>query len=134
MSLELNHYSYGHKPLNEALFLISTKMNHIYIQYRDELGINNVPKPNSDIIIYDAGQYDSVYVKVGEMKDGVPFINRSIYWDLDYYERRGLKKKMDLIKNSMIDLVARELCCENYKIMEEFEDWNEMYLKLKKLL
>lgn len=110
-------------------------MNHIYIQYRDGLGISNIPKPNSDIIIYDTGQHDSVYVKVGEMKDGVPFINRSIYWDLDYYERQGLKKKkMELIKNSMIDLVAREFCCENYKIMEEFEDWNEMYLKLKKRL
>lgn len=113
-------------------------MDHIYIQYRDELGIkNNKPKPNSDIIIYDAGQYDSVYVKVGEMRDGVPFLNRSIYWDLDYYERQGLKqKKMELIKNSMIDLVAREFCCENYEIMDdaEFEDWNEKYLKLKKRL
>ena len=111
-------------------------MDHIYIQYRNELGTSNEPKPNSDIIIYDAGQYDLVYVKVGEMREGVPFINPSIYWDLDYYERQGLKKKMELIKNSMIDLVAREFCCENYKIMNDdgFEDWNEKYLKLKKRL
>lgn len=112
-------------------------MDHIYIQYCNELGTSNEPKPNSDIIIYDAGQYDLVYIKVGEMKDGVPFLNRSIHWDLGYYEREGLKKKkMELIKNSMIDLVAREFCCENYKIMNdvEFEDWNEKYLKLKKRL
>lgn len=112
-------------------------MDHIYIQYRDEVGIYNEPKPNSDIIIYDAGQYDLVYVKVGEMKDGVPFLNRSIYWDLDYYERQGLKKKkMEFIMNSMIDLAAREFCCENYKIMndDEFEDWDERYLELKKRL
>ena len=48
---------------------------------------------------------------------------------------RFKKKKMEFIMNSMIDLVTREFCCENYKIMnDEFEDWDERYLKLKKRL
>ena len=43
---------------------------------------------------------------------------------------------MEFIMNFMIDLATREFCCENYKIMndDEFEDWDERYLKLKKRL
>ena len=62
------------------------------------------------------------------MKDGIPYLNRSKYWDLDYYEREGFDdEEIDMIKDDMIDLVARTFCCENYRIIKD----NELKRKLE---
>ena len=112
-------------------------MDHLYIQYRDSNGrISSEAKPNSDIVIYDAGQYDNVYVDVGEMRDGTPCLNKAKYWDLDYYEREFDEDKITIIKDSMIDLVTRTFCQENYVILDDdyYSNWNELYVKLRKAL
>ena len=113
-------------------------MNHLYIRYRDSNGnIIDHPEPYSDIVIFDAGQYDNVYINVGEMRDDVPYLNRMKYWDLSYYESEFPEEKLPLIKESLLDIVTREFCTMDYKIMEEIEqeyDWFAKYHELKQRL
>lgn len=112
-------------------------MNHIYIRYRDVNGcILDHPEPDSEILIYDAGQYDTLYIHVGEMRNGVPYLNHVKYWDLNYYEREFPEDKLLLIKESLLDLVVSEFCTGMYMILEETErhDWLTKYNELKQRL
>ena len=110
--------------------------SHLYIRYKDEeLNIKQKPCPNSDILIYDAGQYDVVYINIGAMKGDVPYLNKSEHWNLDYYELEFGEEKVKEIKEALIEFVAREFCCEEYRILDDKEiDWSEKYMKLKCLL
>ena len=117
---------------------IFIQMNHLYIRYRDLNGnIIDHPEPYSDIVIFDAGQYDYVYINIGEMRDDVPYLNRMKYWDLRYYESEFPEEKLPLIKESLLDIVTREFCTMDYKITEEMEqeyDWFAKYHELKQRL
>ena len=113
-------------------------MDHLYIRYRDSNGsIIDHPETNSTILIYDAGQYDNVYINVGEIRNDVPYLNRVKYWDLSYYEHEFPEDRLPLIKESLLDLVTREFCMVEYKIMEEIDnecDWLAKYNELKQRL
>ena len=110
-------------------------MNHLYIKYRNSNGnIIDHPESNSDILIYDAGQYDNVYITVGEIRNELPYLNRMKYWDLSYYENEFPEDRMSLIKESLLDIVTREFCTGEYRIIEEEYDWFTKYNELKRRL
>lgn len=112
-------------------------ISHLYIRYRDEdLNIKQKACPNSDILIYDAGQYDTVYINIGVMKGDVPYLNKSEYWNLDYYELEFDEEKVKVIKKALIEFVAHEFCCKDYRILDDTADdnWSERYRRLKHLL
>ena len=110
-------------------------MNHLYIKYRNSNGnIIDRPESNSDILIYDAGQYDNVYITVGEIRNELPYLNRMKYWDLSYYEHEFPEDRMSLIKESLLDIIAREFCTGEYRIIDEEYDWFAKYNELKRCL